>query len=155
MTGPKNNNGTWGWKQSLERLIALGLALLLLRSAFAHLNNPFYFLSTIYSYQLVNVELGKFIASTLPPTQILLAFALLVPAWVRPVYCGNLLLFLGFGMAQALALRAGLDISCGCFGADASLPIGAQTLAVAGGAALACIVGYLLAKPRVDIPAET
>jgi hypothetical protein len=65
----------------IERLLALGLALLLLRSAFAHLGNPYYFLSSVYSYELTGIATGLWIALILPFQQMVAAVCLLANWW--------------------------------------------------------------------------
>ncbi len=131
-----------------ERLVALALALLLLRSAFAHLGNPYHFLSTVYSYQLVRIEAGKWVALVLPYLQMVVAVCLLARWWPKQSYLLAFVLFAAFVVAQAMALRQGLEISCGCFGAAESLQVGWATLTVASSAAAASLLGWLLTAVR-------
>ncbi len=125
----------------LERLIACSLALLLLRSAFAHLGNPYYFLSSVYAYEITGDRIGKGVALVLPFLQMVIAFNLLTRWWLIETYCLGLLMFLGFIGVQAFSMQRGLEISCGCFGASGSLHIGFSTLLVTGIAALAALTG--------------
>lgn len=137
-------------RRVVERLVALALGLVLLRSAAAHAGNPYHFLSTVYSYQSVGPELGRAAAATLPAVQVTLALCLLLGWWGRGAYLAAFALFAGFVAAQAAALHRGLDISCGCFGAADSLPVGPATLAVAGGCAAAAAVGFVLSRPTAQ-----
>ncbi len=130
-----------------ERPAALALGLVLLRSAAAHVGNPYHFLSAVYSYQVLGPEAGRLAATVLPAVQVTLALCLLLGWWSRGVYLAAGGLFAGFGAAQAAALNRGLDISCGCFGAADSLPVGPATLAVAGGCAAVAAVGFGLSRP--------
>jgi len=132
----------------LERTVALGLAYVLLRSAFAHLGNPYYFLSTLYSYELTGAEAGLGVALVAPFLQMVLAACLLTRWWLREAYLLALLLFVLFVSAQASTLTRGLSISCGCFGAAEGLAVGPRTLVVAGGAALASLFGWLYSLRR-------
>lgn len=131
-----------------ERLMALALGLLLLRSAFIHLGNPYLFLSTVYSYQLTDIELGKWVAVLLPALQVVLAICLLTRWWLVEAYLLAAALFLGFVAAQSLALRQGLKISCGCFGAGESLRVGPASLTLAGALAAVAVLGCLVAWRR-------
>ncbi len=127
-----------------ERLIALAVAALLLRSAFAHSGNAYYFLSTVYSYQVVGIEVGKYAAAIVPFLQITIAVCLLIRWWVGPAYLLSFATFSVFVAVQVIALRRGLEISCGCFGASESLLVGWVTLTVAGSSAAASLLGLWL-----------
>jgi prepilin-type N-terminal cleavage/methylation domain-containing protein len=125
----------------LERVIALGLAAVLCRSAFAHLGNPYYFLSTVYSYEATGIVIGESVAIVLPFLQLLIAFCLLSRLALREAYLVSLLMFLAFVGVQAFILARGVRISCGCFGASSDQEVGARTLTVAALAAMAALVG--------------
>lgn len=147
-----------GLRYYAERAIGLGLSFVLIRSAASHLGQPYYFLSTIYSYQIVGVEAGRLAAAALPAIQIAVAVSLILGLSRRGGYLAVLLLFLSFVAAQSLALYRGLDISCGCFGAGSSLQIGPETLALAGGCAFAGLAGLILSPPtgpEAMAPCET
>lgn len=128
----------------LERITALGVSFLLFKSAIAQLGNPYFFLSSVYAYELVGPDVGVWVAVVLPFLQIVLSSCLLLRFFAREAYLVSGLLFLGLVAAQAAALRAGLTISCGCFGSLGSGEIGAQTLALAGSGAAASLLGGLL-----------
>ncbi|MBY0231851.1 MAG: hypothetical protein K2W96_21425 [Gemmataceae bacterium] len=144
-----NNSAGW-W--TIERLVALALAFLLLRSAFAHLGNPYAFLSTVYSYNLTGIEGGKWIAATLPALELVLGTALLTGWWKKATHFLAASLFAAFTVAQWLVLRQGLSISCGCFGSTESLVIGPATLSLSGGGTVAALLACLIAQP--DSPAK-
>jgi hypothetical protein len=99
----------------------------------------------VYSYDVVGVEIGKFTALVLPFLQLTAAVCLLARWWLRETYVISTLMFCLFTGAQALALKRGFDISCGCFGASETVHIGSQTLMVAVFGAIASLVGCLLA----------
>lgn len=132
----------------LERLLALGLALLLLRSSFAHLGNPYYFLSTVYSYDILPIELGKGLALVLPYMQIVVAGSLLSTWWLREAYVLAIGMFATFALAQVIVLWNGLEIPCGCFGASESLQVGWVTLLSAAAAGFASALGLVLTVLR-------
>jgi hypothetical protein len=111
------------------RAVASGL---LLVSACAHLKNSYFFLGTVYSYQIVQPSLGIVIAAFLPFLQIVLALCLLSNAFMAPVVLLSSLLFSLFIAVQLYAVHARLDITCGCFGVDSAKRVGLESLLVAG-----------------------
>ena len=137
-----------GIAHCLERLIGIGIALLLLRSSFAHLGNPYYFLSSVYSYQQTGIELGKWIAMVLPFLQITVAISLIAKWWLPSAYILAFAMLMVFLAAQAIALWKGLELSCGCFGAADSLRVGPVTIALAGTLAVLSAIGWTLTRPK-------
>lgn len=127
----------WG----LERGPGLFLAGILLYSAFMHLGNPYYFLSSIYTYQTVGITAGIVLALVLPHLQMAIGICLLARWWLLPIYSVSGCLFLLFIGAQLLALRRGLEISCGCFGAVGSDLVGGRSLLLAGSGLIASLFG--------------
>ncbi len=138
----------------VERITALGLALLFLRSAFAHLGNPYYFLSSVYSYQLTSAEVGKWLVLILPFAQMVVAVCLLTRTWTGAAYGLAFLLLVVFAGAQFLALRRGLAISCGCFGAADTLQVGAQTVLVTCLGMSAALVGLFCSRGSAPTAVE-
>lgn len=139
-----------GWTTRLgygaERVIALSLAMILLRSSFAHWGNLYYYLDTIFGYRILGLELGVVAACVLPFVQITSAGFLVMRCWVREGYGMVIGLLLVYGMAQGAALYRGLDIACGCFGAAGSWKVGWASLAVTGASLAAAICGLVLAE---------
>lgn len=136
--------GGWtklGWVT--ERLLAWMLALLLLRSAFVHQGNPYYFLSTVYSYELTGIEISRWAAMIIPCSQMIIAICLLTRWCLKEAYFFSCFLFAVFFGVQVMTLSRGLKISCGCFGAAESLQVGARTLVSSGLAAFASAAGWL------------
>jgi hypothetical protein len=145
--GPDNGRSIRGFTSPIalgERLIGWSLGLLLLRSAFVHLGNPYYFLSTVYSYQILGVEGGKWVGLLLPYVQMILAVCFLTQWWLKEAYFGAIFVFGCFGVVQLVAWGRGLAISCGCFGATESLQIGWSTVLLAVSADAAAILGLML-----------
>jgi hypothetical protein len=141
----ETNSTTGGrWRVALawgERAAAIGLSVVLLRSAFAHIGNPYHFLSSVYSYQVVGYEVGRFGSAVLPFLELALAVCLLSRWWAREAYVVAAVMFVGFVAAQGWTLHRGLDISCGCFGATDSDRVGWRTLILAGSAAVVAVAG--------------
>ena len=119
-------------------LCAAGSGLLLLGSAYAHAFHPYRLASSIQDYRLLPGVLVPLLAAVLPVLQVTLALAMLaVPALRRMAAKLAAVLFAVFVVAQSLVLVRGLEISCGCFGDDAS-KVGWKTIAIAAtGAVLA------------------
>ncbi len=136
----------------VERTVALGVSFLLLKSALAHVGNSYFFLSSVYSYQLTGPEVGKWVAVVLPFLQLVVAGCVLLRWQAREAYFLAGLMFVAFVAVQVAALGAGLEISCGCFGTLGSGEIGTRTLSLAGGGAVASFLGLALAgwsRPKV------
>lgn len=134
---------------SSPRFLGLIMILVLIRSATAHSGNSFYFLSSVYSYQIVSESLGIIVAAVLPSVQISIAICLILRWRLRSTYCFLAFLFVVFIAVQSSAISRDLHISCGCFVAGESLPVGPQTIAFSVFCAIASTVGFFIspAKP--------
>jgi hypothetical protein len=166
MNGPVRNpektpSSAWRRKLALyaERVLALAIALLLLRSSFAHLGNPYLFLASVYSYDILPIELGKWLAIVLPYLQLVVAVSLLTSWWLREAYLLALGMFVTFVIAQVIVMWNGLEIPCGCFGFSRSLQVGWSTLSVAAAAGAASSFGLVLVvlrqgKPATQLPED-
>jgi hypothetical protein len=112
----------------LTVVIRLGLGCLFVWSSLSKIQLPHDFLGHVYAYRLVGPVSGMFVAMVLPWCELLTGICLLGGVFVSGALLtcmGMALLFLG---AVSWALYQGLNISCGCFGASASVPIGSGTL---------------------------
>jgi putative oxidoreductase len=119
-------------------------------SAAAHLGNPYYFLSTVYQYELTSAAVGAVIASFLPFLELMLAACLLSGSCVRPAWLLSSLLLLTFVGAQTSALARDLRISCGCFGPEVSQPVGSMSIAFTSALAVLAISGAIAARAEAD-----
>src|SRR5690242_21824430 len=90
--------------QWFERCLGVIASLLLLRSAFAHLINPYFFLTTVYSYQITGPRFGEWIAIALPFLQLGVGFCLLARLWLPHVYIIACITFGSFLAAQISAV---------------------------------------------------
>jgi hypothetical protein len=114
-------------------VVALALAILLLRSSIYHIQNEYAFLMAVYSYQLFNPTMGLVVASILPYLQLSLAIALLFFGRLRGTSfacCG--VLFLIYAIGQLVAHLRGLDIACGCFVPSSEKPISILSITALG-----------------------
>lgn len=137
------------WTRSLGFLVALAISSLLLISAFAHLSNPYQFFSSILKYDLLPSPAAKLSAACLPFVHLAVAGLLLTGVAQRTAFQLGAALFATYGVVQLSALVRGLKVDCGCFGPSTSL-IGPQSILLAMGAAILCIVGSTVSQERDD-----
>ncbi len=79
---------------------------------------PREFAIAIYNYRLLPDWAVNMLAVMLPWLEVFLATGLIAGIYVRGASLISALLFLTFAIALAINLVRGLDISCGCFGAQ-------------------------------------
>ncbi|MFI5456153.1 MAG: MauE/DoxX family redox-associated membrane protein [Isosphaerales bacterium] len=111
-----------------QLLAGIVLAWFWLRSGLPHITNSYYFLSSIYSYEIVGPTLGVAAAMGFPALQLVLAAGLVTRRFVGGALLLSSLLLTVFAAAQVSALVRGLEIGCGCFGAVERQPIGGGSL---------------------------
>jgi hypothetical protein len=118
----------YSWSVILALTIRITLGCLFVWSSLPKVFLPHHFLGDVYAYRLAGPVLGMMVATVLPWCELLTGICLLGGLFVG----GALLTCIGmafmFLVAVSWALYQGLDISCGCFGASASIPIGTGTL---------------------------
>jgi putative oxidoreductase len=110
-------------------------------SAFHHLANPFAFLATVLRYQVIPPWAGPAVAICLPFVQLVIGAMLLARVGTKPTALASCILLTVFVLVQATAVGRGLEIPCGCFGANRFEPVGwstiSRTLALLGLSVLA------------------
>lgn len=79
---------------------------------------PLSFADSIASFELLPPVVINVVALSLPPFEILLAGALVVPFKRRAAAVGLLMLVLVFMLALASAMMRGIAVDCGCFGSE-------------------------------------
>ncbi|MDO4588195.1 MAG: MauE/DoxX family redox-associated membrane protein [Planctomycetia bacterium] len=124
----------------LEHIITWILAVSFLIAGTAHWGNPYFFLGSVYAYELTDSGMGQVVAMSLPLIQLGLAACLLLRLFVDAAHLGTLFLLLTFATAQTIAFCRGLDISCGCFGAGNDKPIGWLSLSIVYGLLLMSLI---------------
>lgn len=131
-----------GLSHRLGTLLAVVCGLVLVRSAQFHLGNPFGFLVTVYSYEILPKWGGVVVAAVLPPLQLVLGLLLvLFPRQRKCCLQLSVTLFLTFAVVQLMTLQRGLNISCGCFGPSIDEnPIGPESIGLATGCGLLAAV---------------
>lgn len=130
---------------SIATLCSIPVAVMLLVSGFAHIENSYRFYDTVLSYKLVGPNLGLWIAGYLPFLQVTLGIALLFDHRGRRVALAlSTLLFAGFVFFQTSAWYRKLDISCGCFGGNDDSMIGWRSIGVANFGLILSMIGCWL-----------
>jgi len=133
----------------VSRLIVGGI---FVWSGTAHLANPYYFLSTIYQYELTSATIGAIVASYLPFLELILAVCLLSNIGRRPAWLITSLLLISFVAVQGSALARGLRISCGCFGPEINRPVDSTSIAFTSALAVLAICATLSVRRLPPVP---
>ena len=89
-------------------------------AALPKIQDPAAFATSVEGYRLVTGNLTVWIALALPWLELVAGFGLLIPQIRRGSALVITLLLVAFILLHASAWARGLDISCGCFGADKS-----------------------------------
>lgn len=136
---------------TLVLLVRVGLGCMFIMSSLPKIRQPYDFLSSVYSYELVGPKMGVLVAMVLPWTELFVGICLLGGIFVS----GALLVSIGMGVLFTFVLGAalyrGLDISCGCFSTGAAGKISYLTLLRAAVITLlsaGAYAGTLLLAPR-------
>jgi putative oxidoreductase len=109
-------------------VVRIGLGCLFLWSSLPKIRQPYDFLSSVYSYELVGPKLGMLIAMTLPWLELLVGICLVGGIFVTGALLASIGMAAMFTFVLASALYRGLEISCGCFGASDAELISYSTL---------------------------
>lgn len=117
----------------LDGSIPLVLGGFLILSGLPHLSNPYYFLGSVYRYELTSPGIAQFVAMTLPFLQLILAVCLIFRLFYLAAHTLTLLMLFMFTIIQLSVIFRGLDISCGCFGPRYSSNISISTIITVGG----------------------
>lgn len=125
----KKNNSFW---LAFDAFLSWGLGIVMLLAAVPHLENPYYFLGSVYAYRIVEPGIGQVVAMVLPLTQLTLAALLIGRVFINTANFIAMLLFGVFTVVQSLAYFGGLDISCGCFGPENSMPVNFFSISFVG-----------------------
>ena len=136
--------------REVEWILRLLVGGIFVWSGSAHLANPYYFLSTVYQYELTSAPVGMLIASYLPFLELLLAVCLLSGICRRPTWILTTLLLITFASVQGSALSRGLLISCGCFGPEINRPVDVTSLSFTSGLAVLSLLAMIIGWKRAD-----
>jgi uncharacterized membrane protein YphA (DoxX/SURF4 family) len=129
------------WIVGFTFVVRVALGCMFLYSALPKIRQPYDFLSTVYSYELVGPKLGLLVAMVLPWLELLVGICLLGGIFVSGALLASAGMAAMFAFVLGWALYQGMRISCGCFGGG-SAPIGYLTLLRAIGILLASLLTY-------------
>jgi len=103
---------------ALHWLVRLGLAGLFLYTGSLKLIEPGAFAAAIANYRVLPEALVGIAAVGLPVLELVVGAALLVPSYAQGAALLVALLLSMFAAAMAQSKLRGIDLDCGCFGAD-------------------------------------
>lgn len=112
-------------------------------SSLPKIRQPYDFLSSVYSYELVGPKLGVFVAMVLPWAELLVGLCLIGGIFVGGALLVSVAMGAMFVYVVGSALWRGLEISCGCFGPSDASVIGYATLVRAAAIAVFSFCAYL------------
>ena len=122
-----------GRAASLDPILSWTFGVVLLSSGIPHLRNSYYFLGSIFAYDLLGPGVGQLLAMVLPTLQVVLAVCLITRTWCDAAHLIVMPMFCCFAVVQSLAYHRGLDISCGCFGPCHQTQVGLGSVLMVSG----------------------
>lgn len=130
-------------------------------SSVSKLRFPYEFLKDVYGYEMLGAKAGMILAMVLPWLELAVGMLLLAGSVLGGALLTSMLLLMMFVIGQSSAIYRGLEISCGCFSANADGAAVTYATVLRTGALLAATaIGYVLtvtvkASRAVDAPAMT
>jgi len=109
-------------------IVRVAIGCMFLYSSLPKIRQPYDFLSSVYSYEILGPKLGMFVAITLPWLEVLVGICLIGDIFVVGAMLASTAMAAMFTFVLASALYNGLQITCGCFGASSTEIIGYSTL---------------------------
>ena len=128
---------------SIEPAASLVVGAVLARSALAHINNPYYFLASVYKYELVSPAAAELLAMMLPFVVLVTAVCLISRIYLLGALSMSIVILSVFFFAQVSAIARELPIACGCFGPASEQPIGWRTVSGVGFLWSAGVIGVI------------
>lgn len=106
---------------------------------------------TTRTFRLLGLPAADVLAVGVPAVELALAVGLvIVPGWAA---AGALALLAAFTVFLGRAVRAGVEVGCGCFGSAATDPVSPVELVRNGLLGLAAVLALTAPSPRVPEPA--
>jgi hypothetical protein len=124
------------------------LATVLLWAAIPKLLDPGTFMTDVQNYRLVPAEWVAWFALFLPVFELMLALGLLTKATRRGAALLAALLLAAFAFAMAQARFRGIDLRCGCFGAELEAKVSWLTVARSSGLSLLALFVLVQSAPK-------
>ncbi len=131
------------------------VAAVFLLAALPKVADPQSFLVAIENYHMVPTSWAPLIALALPITELLVGFLLIVGWMTRAASLACFAMLAVFIAAMSQALVRGIDLSCGCFGAEASTVVTWASVARNAGFAVLALIsatfGRVAAAPPISL----
>ena len=129
--------------RKLRYLLLLGLGVTLITASLPKIMQPYAFLSSVYSYEIVGEYQGLGVSILLPWLELIVGLCLVTKTCLPASLLLATLLGAIFVFVQASALYRGLSISCGCFALTDASMIGYSTVIRSGVFLLCCLIAAL------------
>lgn len=130
-------------------LIRIGLAALFLWTGAQKLLEPGAFAASIANYRVLPELLVGAVAIGLPVLEVVVGLALLVPLYARGAAVIVAALLVVFAAAMAQSKLRGIDLDCGCFGAEQQSQVSWLKVTVNLGLAMLAV---WTARARLSLP---
>lgn len=124
----------------IAQVARLSIAAVLVLSAMLHLQQPFFFASTIASYRIVPFGTEFLFSLGIGSFQFVLGVALFLSHRFSLYLKVSFLLFGLFAFMQVRLLALDEDVNCGCFGFAAG-KVSWASVAIPAGLGMVCLVG--------------
>ena len=118
-----------GWKIWLVLAARLAVGLMLAYAAVPKLLDPATFAQSIDNYRMLPAALIGVAALALPILEVVIALSLVSGLEAKGGALIATALFVVFTVGMAQAIMRGIDLSCGCFGAEQSARVGWGSIA--------------------------
>jgi uncharacterized membrane protein YphA (DoxX/SURF4 family) len=130
---------------SVMIIARLAIGVIFIASSISKLLQPYDFLASVYSYELVGSNIGVAIAIVLSWLELFVGICLVGGIFVKGAILASIGMCAMFSLVLASALWRGLEISCGCFSSSAQNIISYWTLIRAVVLLLVCVAIYIYA----------
>ena len=124
-------------------VMRIAIGCMFIYSSLPKIRQPYDFLASVYSYELVGPKLGMFIAMTLPFLELIVGVCLIGGIFTGGALLAGIAMSAMFSYVLGSALYHNLEITCGCFGAGATEIITYKTLIRAAIILCACGLAYI------------
>lgn len=146
---------------ALFNLLPVLVGAVLLSTGFIHASQPYYFVHTVSSYEVLPAWAAGVVGIWLPYFQIVVALCMVLRIVERTALILASALFAVFAISQVSVLVRGLEIDCGCFG-NAATAISPATVSVPAALFIVCQASLFVGKMgrksesplRVGLPSE-
>jgi|SRR5208283_1395904 len=105
--------------RAVTLVLRIGLGIVFVYAAWTKLRTPWeLFAMEVDSYQLLPLKMVELVARTLPWFELFVGLLLMTGFWLRSAAVATALLLAGFFTLMVRAYAKGMEIPCGCFGAN-------------------------------------